>query len=227
MEYRVFLNCAVSFINTLFLHWFGLLKMVRKYVFCSPSMSPSKRRRSPKASPDTARLKALSAESLRSVSPGSDSVFYSDPSSHMAAVEHQVHCLHCGKEVDIVTTDNHDKSISSNNGAQPDIVQPPAGFADSPRLKHSTGRLYKKLEKRFRSEERSQAERKHPKYRSDVRAKVSERFCTATSTDRPREYLRGFHTYFFVSQKNEVIKQNQAGESCGRWPGQRTRVWRV
>lgn len=137
----------------------------------SPGESPTKRRRSPKASPEAARLKALSAESLRSVSPGSDSVFYSDPSSH-AAPDHQVHCLHCGKEVDIVTTDDPERSASSN-GQQPDIVQPPAGFADSPRTKHPTGgRLYKKLEKRFRSEERSQGERRHHRYRPDVRAKV-------------------------------------------------------
>lgn len=101
-------------------------------------------------------------------------MFYSDPSSHAAMpTEHQVHCLHCGKEVDIVTTDDPDKSISSN-GQQPDIVQPPAGFADSPRQKH--GRLYKKLEKRFRSEDRSHGERRHHKYRPDVRAKV----CTYT-----------------------------------------------
>lgn len=140
----------------------------------SPSGSPNKRRRSPKTSPDSARLKALSAESLRSVSPGSDSVFYSDPSSHAAPSEHQVHCLHCGKEVDIVTTDDPERSLSSN-GQQADIVQPPAGFADSPRQKHSTGRLYKKLEKRFRSEERSQGERRHHRYRPDVRAKSEER----------------------------------------------------
>lgn len=136
----------------------------------SPSGSPSKKKNQKITSPESTRLKALSAESLRSVSPGSDSVFYSDPSSHATVpAEHQVHCLHCGKEVDIVTTDDPDKSISSN-GQQPDIVQPPAGFADSPRMKH--GRLYKKLEKRFRSEERSHGERRHYKYRAEVRAKV-------------------------------------------------------
>lgn len=114
-------------------------------------------------------MKALSAESLRSVSPGSDSVFYSDPSSHAAPTEHQVHCLHCGKEVDIITTEDPEK--------QQDIVQPPACFADSPRLKHSTGRIYKKQDKRFRSEDRSHAERRHHKYKSDVRAKVCRVFC--------------------------------------------------
>lgn len=97
-------------------------------------------------------------------------MFYSDPSSHAAAAEHQVHCLHCGKEVDIVTTDDPDKSISSN-GHQQDIVQPPAGFADSPRVKHTTGRLYKKMDKRFRSEDRAH-DRRHQKYKADVRAKV-------------------------------------------------------
>nr|CAH7719764.1 unnamed protein product [Callosobruchus chinensis] len=95
---------------------------------------------------DTAKLKALSAESLRSVSPGSDSVFYSDPSSH-AAMDQQVHCLHCGKEVDI------------------------AGFEDSPRTK-TTGRLFKKLDRRIRSEERTLIENRKHRYKSDVRAKV-------------------------------------------------------
>ncbi|XP_025837065.1 uncharacterized protein LOC108734776 [Agrilus planipennis] len=141
----------------------------------SPADSPTSKRRlsHSKTSPETTRLKALSAESLRSVSPGSDSVFYSDPSSQAATSEHQVHCLHCGKEVDIVTTDDPDRR-SSRSGSQADIVQPPAGFADSPRSKHVSGKLYKKFEKRFRSEER-QAERRHHRHRFDARAKKNVR----------------------------------------------------
>ncbi|CAH1984285.1 unnamed protein product [Acanthoscelides obtectus] len=121
------------------------------------------------------KLKALSAESLRSVSPGSDSVFYSDPSSH-AAMDQQVHCLHCGKEVDIVNTDEADKSIgsSSTETQQQDIVQPPAGFEDSPRMK-TQGRLFKKLDRRIRSEERTLIENRKHRYKSDVRAKSEER----------------------------------------------------
>ncbi|XP_028131429.1 uncharacterized protein LOC114327122 isoform X3 [Diabrotica virgifera virgifera] len=128
-------------------------------------------RQSPKKVEDSTKLKALSAESLRSVSPGSDSVFYSDPSSQTA--DHQVHCLHCGKEVDIVTTDDPDKSISSLENPE-EIVQPPAGFEDSPRVKTS-GRLFKKLERRIRSEERNYLENKKNRYKSEVRAKSEER----------------------------------------------------
>ncbi|XP_046753781.1 uncharacterized protein LOC124416603 isoform X2 [Diprion similis] len=125
-----------------------------------------------------ARLKALSAESLRSVSPGSDSVFYSEGADHSSCVTASLepldapHCHHCGREV------------------QEEIVQPPAGFADSPEghkatTKHSGHRLYKKFDKRFRSEDRS--ERRHlwsNGSRSEVRAKSEERNARSSS---PRE----------------------------------------
>ncbi|XP_076230153.1 uncharacterized protein LOC116428500 isoform X3 [Nomia melanderi] len=115
------------------------------------------------------RLKALSAESLRSVSPGSDSVFYNESADQCLAVSTQVtpQCHHCGREV------------------SEEIVRPPAGFADSPEGHRATPkyvsghRLYKKFDKRYRSEDRG--DRRHRRSsagRSDVRAKSEERAAT-------------------------------------------------
>ncbi|XP_043265277.1 uncharacterized protein LOC122404938 isoform X1 [Colletes gigas] len=144
-------------------------------IMCS-RLSPGRYQRSPghngqramivEAQSPEARLKALSAESLRSVSPGSDSVFYSEGADQCLTVSalEALQCHHCGREV------------------SEEIVRPPAGFADSPEghrasSKHVAGhRLYKKFDKRYRSEDRG--DRRHRRSsggRSDVRAKSEER----------------------------------------------------
>ncbi|XP_063829230.1 uncharacterized protein LOC135078632 [Ostrinia nubilalis] len=162
----------------------------------SPTTSPRHHRKQDR---DCKFAKAASAESLRSVSPGSDSVFYSEQTEHsLTGVdgEAKAHCLHCGKEVHIVTA-SHEQDRASRTShtdesyadAQPDIVPAPAGFADSPSCisskKHATGaRLYKKLDKRYRSEDKS----RHYRHRSDVRAKSEERGKEEyASTEKPQD----------------------------------------
>lgn len=136
------------------------------------------------------RLKARSSESLRSVSPGSDSVFYSE-SADLAIGDHHVQCHNCGKQVDIVTAsaeapDTPATGAGAGAGAGGDelmVVKPPAGFGDSPDGPRSPSRaavaaaaatrLYKKMDKRFRSEERHAGERRMYRHRQEsARAKV-------------------------------------------------------
>ncbi|KAF7395890.1 hypothetical protein HZH68_009940 [Vespula germanica] len=148
---------------------------------CSNRLSLGRYQRSPgheyraviidRHSPE-ARLKALSAESLRSVSPGSDSVFYSEGTDQpyiAVATLDEPHCHHCGRKIYFEVSE--------------EIVKPPADFADSPEGHRSTSskhgssqRLYKKFDKRYRLEDRS--DRRHRRSsagRSDIRAKSEER----------------------------------------------------
>jgi len=85
-------------------------------------------------------LKTVSAESLRSISPGSDSVFYSDPCNKVSSI-----CTRCNNEVNVDYTNNTNSEII-------DIVKPPEGFGDSPEEPPTTP--IKQLTKRYRTEER-------------------------------------------------------------------------
>ncbi|XP_053611139.1 serine-rich adhesin for platelets isoform X3 [Plodia interpunctella] len=163
----------------------------------SPTTSPRHHRKQDK---DGKFAKAASAESLRSVSPGSDSVFYSEQTEHSFAGadgEAKAHCLHCGKEVHIVTAPHEHDSRASRTShtdesyadATPEIVPAPAGFADSPscvssKKQASGARLYKKLDKRYRSEDKT----RHYRSRQDVRAKSEERGKEEyAATDKPQD----------------------------------------
>ncbi|XP_017075659.2 uncharacterized protein LOC108110908 [Drosophila eugracilis] len=147
----------------------------------SPKLPKSSSAQS-KSTSDTFQLKAKSIESLRSVSPGSDSVFYSEADGNAASGEHGGHCHHCGKEMEGKQQGNTiselaGDSVESIPFIEQDIVKPPSDFADSPVTTKTTQRLYKKMDKRFRSEERYHGERgRHYKTRQEnIRAKSEER----------------------------------------------------
>lgn len=83
--------------------------------------------------------------------------------------DHQIHCHHCGKEVEVITAvgGSEESVVIVDDG--PDIVQPPEGFADSP---SGVSKIPPALKyyKRFRSEDR-----RHKKG-SNGRAKVTLKF---------------------------------------------------
>lgn len=105
-------------------------------------------------------LKTVSAESLRSMSPGSDSVFYSDPSNRAPS---SPKCTQCKNEVNGNFTNDTNSEII-------DIVKPPKGFGDSPEEPPTV--TIKKSTKRYRSEERKRNVRsEHTRAKSEERVK--------------------------------------------------------
>lgn len=103
-------------------------------------------------------LKTVSAESLRSISPGSDSVFYSDSCNRTSLSSR---CTRCNIEVEVDYSNNTNSEIV-------DIVKPPEGFGDSPEEPPPTP--INRLTKRYRSEEKRRNVRSE-----QTRAKSEER----------------------------------------------------